>query len=115
MHNGQIKVWGNKTKAASSDRLNPQNGALVAHPASYRTASFLGAGERLGIARSWHRKSFRASPAGRPGIEIDFSDTETTVARIGVFMPAIQSALSWELKMALEIAAWSLRRCTDVK
>ena len=59
---------------------------LVAHPASYRTASFIGAGERLGIRSVVASNSHLGlSPAGRPGIEIDFSDTETTVARIRDF------------------------------
>ena len=59
---------------------------LVAHPASYRTASFIGAGERLGVRSVVASNSqLGLSPAGRPGIEIDFSDTETTVARIRDF------------------------------
>ena len=59
---------------------------LVAHPASYRTASFIGAGERLGV-RSVVASNSRLglSPAGRPGIEIDFSDAETALARIRDF------------------------------
>ncbi len=80
---------------------------LVAHPASYRTASFIGAGERLGVRSVVASNSqLGLSPAGRPGIEIDFSDTETTVARIRDFhaRDPISAVLGVE-DSSLEIAA----------
>ena len=59
---------------------------LVAHPASYRTASFIGAGERLGVRTVVASNSrLGLSPTGRPGVEIDFSDPQIAVERIRQF------------------------------
>jgi len=80
---------------------------LVAHPASYRTASFIRAGERLGIRTVVASNSrLGLSPTGRPGVEIDFSDPQTAVERVRQFhaRDPISAVLGVE-DGSLEIAA----------
>jgi len=79
----------------------------VAHPASYRTASFIRAGERLGIRTVVASNSrLGLSPTGRPGVEIDFSDPQTAVERVRQFhaRDPISAVLGVE-DGSLEIAA----------
>ena len=80
---------------------------LVAHPASYRTASFIRAGERLGIRTVVASNSrLGLSPTGRPGVEIDFSDPQIAVERVRQFhaRDPISAVLGVE-DASLEIAA----------
>ena len=80
---------------------------LVAHPASYRTAAFIGAGERLGVRTVVASNSrLGLSPTGRPGVEIDFSDPQIAVERIRQFhaRDPISAVLGIE-DVSLEIAA----------
>ena len=79
----------------------------MAHPASYRTASFIRAGERLGIRTVVASNSrLGLSPTGRPGVEIDFSDPQTAVERVRQFhaRDPISAVLGVE-DGSLEIAA----------
>ena len=80
---------------------------LVAHPASYRTASFIRAGERLGVHTVVASNSrLGLSPTGRPGVEIDFSDPQSAVERVRQFhtRDPINAVLGVE-DASLEIAA----------
>ena len=80
---------------------------LVAHPASYRTASFIRAGERLGIRTVVASNSrLGLSPTGRPGVEIDFSNPQIAVERVRQFhaRDPISAVLGVE-DASLEIAA----------
>ena len=80
---------------------------LVAHPASYRTASFIRAGERLGVRTVVASNSrLGLSPTGRPGVEIDFSDPQIAVERVRQFhaRDPISAVLGVE-DASLEIAA----------
>jgi len=87
--------------------LSSSRSPLVAHPASYRTASFIEAGERLGVRTVVASNSrLGLSPTGRPGVEIDFSDPQTAVERIRQFhaRDPINAVLGVE-DASLEIAA----------